>query len=82
MKKTIIFVALLALLFSHPTIAQERADSLGENTYRIDVTTAKGRLAVKGHDIPHPGVTKIPHPINQEQVHARGVIHKGPRAAH
>jgi hypothetical protein len=23
-------------------------------------------LAVKGHDIPHPGVTKIPHPISQD----------------
>jgi cytochrome b561 len=21
---------------------------------------------VKGHDIPHPGVTKIPHPISQD----------------
>ena len=35
---------------------------------------------VKGHDIPHPGVTKIPHPACQEQVHSRGVIHTARRA--
>jgi len=34
---------------------------------------------VKGHDIPHPGVTKIPHPVSQDSVHARGVIHMAHR---
>jgi hypothetical protein len=37
----------------------------------VDVTKAASmgsaaHEAVKGHDIPHPGVTKIPHPISQD----------------
>jgi hypothetical protein len=34
---------------------------------RLGYTDEEFKLfSVKGHDIPHPGVTKIPHPISQD----------------
>ena len=39
-------------------------------------------VPVKGHHIPHPRVTKIPHPGFEAVAILRGVIHTGPPAGH
>jgi hypothetical protein len=51
------------------TISHSVADGFKENSMSfifLKEVHPESKCHVKGHDIPHPGVTKIPHPISQD----------------
>ena len=58
----IVSLILASVLFNQPR-TWSRND---ERIPNVVMLFAVMDICVKGHDIPHPGVTKIPHPISQD----------------